>query len=68
MNASRIALDVMGGDDAPDPILRGAIVAADPKGRWKMPPSRFGFLSTGRRTVVGLATVNSWMKSGSSTS
>ncbi len=40
MNASRIALDVMGGDQAPDAILRGALVAVDPAGRWKMAPSR----------------------------
>jgi glycerol-3-phosphate acyltransferase PlsX len=40
MNASRIALDVMGGDKAPDAILRGAMVAVDPAGRWKIPPSR----------------------------
>lgn len=40
MNAPRIALDVMGGDKAPDAILRGALLAVSARGKWKMPPSR----------------------------
>jgi glycerol-3-phosphate acyltransferase PlsX len=40
MSAPRIALDVMGGDKAPDAILRGALLAVSPTGRWKMPASR----------------------------
>ncbi|MCY2961066.1 MAG: phosphate acyltransferase PlsX [Planctomycetota bacterium] len=40
MAPTRIALDVMGGDNAPDAILRGALAACDPAGRWKMPPAR----------------------------
>lgn len=40
MNAPRIALDVMGGDKAPDAILRGALLAVSPKAKWKMPAQR----------------------------
>lgn len=40
MNAARIALDVMGGDKAPDAILRGALLAVSPKAKWKMSPAR----------------------------
>jgi len=40
MAPARIALDVMGGDKAPDAILRGALAACDPAGRWKMAPTR----------------------------
>jgi glycerol-3-phosphate acyltransferase PlsX len=40
MATERIALDVMGGDKAPDAILRGALAACDPHGRWKMPRER----------------------------
>jgi glycerol-3-phosphate acyltransferase PlsX len=38
--SARIALDVMGGDKAPDAILRGALLACDPAGRWNLPKSR----------------------------
>lgn len=50
MALSRIALDVMGGDDAPDAILRGALAACDPAGRWKMPHARI--LLVGDEAVV----------------
>ena len=40
MALTRIALDVMGGDKAPDAILRGALAACDPAGRWKIPVAR----------------------------
>lgn len=40
MTQARIALDVMGGDKAPDAILRGALAAVAPSGRWKMSPAR----------------------------
>lgn len=40
MTVTRIALDIMGGDRAPDDILEGALLAASPNGRWKMPPER----------------------------
>lgn len=40
MTVTRIALDIMGGDRAPDAILKGALLAASPNGRWKMPPER----------------------------
>ncbi|MDZ4774241.1 MAG: phosphate acyltransferase PlsX [Planctomycetota bacterium] len=40
MKDARIALDVMGGDKAPDAILRGALTAVAPSGKWKMSPQR----------------------------
>lgn len=40
MTSSRIALDIMGGDKAPESILRGALAAVSPTGKWKMAPSR----------------------------
>lgn len=40
MKAARIALDVMGGDRAPDAILLGALAAVAKDGRWKMPVER----------------------------
>jgi glycerol-3-phosphate acyltransferase PlsX len=50
MAPARIALDVMGGDKAPDAILRGAIAACDPNGRWKLPRERF--LLVGDEAVI----------------
>jgi glycerol-3-phosphate acyltransferase PlsX len=46
----RIALDVMGGDQAPDQILRGALSAVAPGGRWKMSPQRI--LLVGDEAVI----------------
>jgi glycerol-3-phosphate acyltransferase PlsX len=40
MLQTRIALDIMGGDHAPDAILRGAIAACDPLGKLRMAPER----------------------------
>lgn len=40
MLATRIALDVMGGDRAPDAILRGALAACSPLGKLRMAPER----------------------------
>jgi glycerol-3-phosphate acyltransferase PlsX len=40
MLAKRIALDVMGGDRAPDAILRGALAACSPIGKLRMAPER----------------------------
>ncbi|MFN0245083.1 MAG: phosphate acyltransferase PlsX [Planctomycetota bacterium] len=40
MLATRIALDVMGGDRAPDAILRGALAACSPVGKLRMAPER----------------------------
>ncbi len=40
MAPQRIALDVMGGDKAPDAILRGALAACDPARRWRMSAER----------------------------
>lgn len=37
---TRIALDVMGGDHAPDVILRGALAACSPLGKHRIPPER----------------------------
>jgi len=50
MAPTRIALDVMGGDNAPDAILRGALAACDPTGRWKMSPARI--LLVGDEAIV----------------
>lgn len=50
MAPARIALDVMGGDKAPDAILRGALAACDPALRWKMPHERV--LLVGDETVI----------------
>jgi glycerol-3-phosphate acyltransferase PlsX len=50
MAPPRIALDVMGGDNAPDAILRGALAACDPNQRWKLPASRV--LLVGDEAVV----------------
>jgi len=40
MLQTRIALDVMGGDRAPDAVLRGALVACSPLGKLRMAPER----------------------------
>ena len=40
MALSLIALDVPGGDHAPESTLKGALQAVDPSGRWKMDPAR----------------------------
>jgi glycerol-3-phosphate acyltransferase PlsX len=40
MLQKRIALDVMGGDRAPDAILRGALAACSPLGKQRMAPER----------------------------
>ncbi|MBK7641844.1 MAG: phosphate acyltransferase PlsX [Planctomycetes bacterium] len=40
MPSARIALDVMGGDKAPDAIVRGALLAVSPKSRQPLPVER----------------------------
>jgi len=40
MPGARIALDVMGGDNAPDAIVRGALLAVSPKFRQPLPVER----------------------------
>ncbi|MBK7877520.1 MAG: phosphate acyltransferase PlsX [Planctomycetes bacterium] len=40
MQNKRIALDVMGGDHAPDQIVRGALQACARDGKWKLSPER----------------------------
>jgi glycerol-3-phosphate acyltransferase PlsX len=40
MKTTRIALDVMGGDRAPDAILRGALAACSPEGRVRLATER----------------------------
>jgi len=40
MPSARIALDVMGGDKAPDAIVRGALLAVSPKFRQPLPAER----------------------------
>jgi glycerol-3-phosphate acyltransferase PlsX len=40
MLTKRIALDIMGGDRAPDAILRGALTACAPTGKLRMAPER----------------------------
>ena len=40
MSGSLIALDVMGGDDAPEATLRGALAACNGKGSLHVPPER----------------------------
>ena len=40
MHEKRIALDVMGGDLAPDSTLRGALAACDTAGDMRLPPQR----------------------------
>src|SRR5689334_13226528 len=50
MPSARIALDVMGGDKAPDAIVRGALLAASPAVRQPLPASRI--LLVGDEAVV----------------
>jgi glycerol-3-phosphate acyltransferase PlsX len=50
MTKNRIALDVMGGDRAPDAILRGALAACSPDGAQKISPERV--LLVGDEAVV----------------
>jgi glycerol-3-phosphate acyltransferase PlsX len=40
MPNKRIALDVMGGDHAPDAILRGALLACSRSSKWQLSPER----------------------------
>ncbi len=40
MSAQRIALDVMGGDHAPEALLTGALQAIAPEGKWKLAAER----------------------------
>lgn len=50
MAPPRIALDVMGGDRAPDATLRGALAACSPGGRHGIPPDRL--LLVGDQAVI----------------
>lgn len=50
MLQTRIALDIMGGDRAPDAILRGALSACDPLGKLRMAPERL--LLVGDETLI----------------
>lgn len=50
MQHTRIALDVMGGDHAPDAIVRGALLACSKDGKWKLPPGRL--LLVGDETTI----------------
>lgn len=50
MAKTRIALDVMGGDRAPDAILRGALQACSPAGKQKLSPERL--LLVGDQQVI----------------
>jgi glycerol-3-phosphate acyltransferase PlsX len=51
MHGSRIALDVMGGDMAPDALLSGAHMACDPLGGLRMAPERI--MLVGNQEVIG---------------
>ncbi len=55
MLTTRIALDIMGGDRAPEAILRGALAACSPDGKQRIAPQRL--LLVGDETVIrrGLA-------------
>jgi phosphate acyltransferase len=50
MLTTRIALDIMGGDRAPDAILRGALAACAPNGKQRIAPQRL--LLVGDETVI----------------
>ena len=50
MRGSQIALDVMGGDDAPVVVLRGALAACDPLGSQRIAPERI--LLVGQRDAI----------------
>lgn len=49
MPGSRIALDVMGGDEAPEAILRGALRACSPLGGTRIAPERLLLVGDGGR-------------------
>jgi glycerol-3-phosphate acyltransferase PlsX len=49
MLTSRLALDVMGGDHAPDAILDGALAACDPSAAAPLPPERIVLVGDERR-------------------
>jgi len=51
MLGNRIALDVMGGDQAPEATLAGAVLACDPKGKWRLPAERM--LLVGDSKAIG---------------
>jgi glycerol-3-phosphate acyltransferase PlsX len=50
MLTTRIALDIMGGDRAPDAILRGALAACAPSGKQRIAPQRL--LLVGDETII----------------
>lgn len=50
MSDTRLALDVMGGDDAPQATLRGALLAVSPDFHAPLPPERV--LLVGRREAI----------------
>ncbi len=50
MSSLRIALDVMGGDNAPDALLQGALQASSADGPWKLDPKRI--LLVGDQAVI----------------
>lgn len=55
MHNTRIALDVMGGDHAPDAIVRGALLACSPQGKWKLPAQRILLVGDQARIRAKLA-------------
>jgi fatty acid/phospholipid biosynthesis enzyme len=50
MSLYTIALDVMGGDNAPEAILQGALLATSPEGKLKLPAERV--LLVGNQPVI----------------
>lgn len=50
MVAQLIALDIPGGDHAPEATLQGALQAVQPQGRWKLAPQRI--LLVGDETMI----------------
>lgn len=54
MSSRRIALDVMGGDDAPQALLRGALRACSPDRKSSVPPDRVLLVGDEDRIVEGL--------------
>jgi glycerol-3-phosphate acyltransferase PlsX len=55
MVPKRIALDVMGGDRAPEAILRGALAACAATGKQRIPPERLLLVGDEKTTRAGLA-------------
>ena len=55
----RVALDVMGGDHAPDVILRGAIAACSPTGKHRIAPERILLVGDEKTIRSKLATMDS---------